>query len=575
MVIGYFIIIFVPVIAFGIYYYNQLYVSMIEEYASGKQQIIEQSHSNLRIDLLQLESNYGLFQYNTNVIDYLNGMYQSEWEYVYAFQKHINPLLSYALSGNSNLQAIRMYKFHERILSAPDQIVSFEELPDDIQAELDLLVPGEGKWLYQLSASQRWSLVYYQTMYAERFSKKVGVFAVEVDPRLIHGFVDTLSHEGRSEVYLFTEDFTFRSPDVREDLVSRMQEQPTDYFFMDNKRIIVNHLVIDELGLRVAVVSQVEDIFARMAEKQVVLILTISGLLLLLSGIYYLLTSSITKRLSRLARHMRHVGENNFKALNHREEPDEIGYLTYTYNAMLQRMDELVNKVQRSELLRQEVAYKALQAQVKPHFLYNTLETIRMLAETNEDYEVADIAYSFGQLMRYSLSNDHQQIKLSDEVKNIDDYMKIQKVRLGKRLDYGFDIKARTELIPCPQFILQPLVENCIVHGLSAVRRTCRIEIRISEDDRYVYIEISDDGVGIPADRLEGIRKVLKNAVYMKDFSTHDGGHGLYNVSERIKAFYGEDSRIEVDSSGAEGTIFHLYLNKKGMFKHVETAGSR
>ena len=100
MVLGYFILIFIPVIAFGLYYYNELYTSMIEEYASGKQQIIEQAYANLRIDLLQLESNYGLFQYNSNVIDYLNGVHQSDWEYVYAFQKHIHPLLSYALYGN-------------------------------------------------------------------------------------------------------------------------------------------------------------------------------------------------------------------------------------------------------------------------------------------------------------------------------------------------------------------------------------------------------------------------------------------------------------------------------------------
>ncbi len=575
MVLGYFILIFIPVIAFGLYYYNELYTSMLEEYASGKQQIIEQAYANLRIDLLQLESNYGLFQYNSNVIDYLSGVHQSDWEYVYAFQKHIHPLLSYALYGNSNIKHIRIYKDIEHVFTAPEYIIDRARLPEELQAELEQLLPGRGKWFHQLSASNEWFFTYYQNMYADRFSKQVGVLAVEADDRLIHKFVETLSNEGRSEVYLFTEGFSSHSSDIREDLKQKIQEAESDYFFLDNQTLLVNHLMIEELGVRAAVVSQVDDIFATMNEKKRLFIMTMTGLLLILSGIYYLLTISVMKRLSRLARHMRQVGENNFKTLDHRDDQDEIGYLTYTYNSMLQRIDELVNKVQRSELLRKEVAYKILQAQVKPHFLYNTLETIRMLAETNEDHEVADIAYSFGQLMRYSLSNDHEQFTLRDEVKNIDHYMKIQKIRLGRRLAYEFIVETDVEQIPCPQFILQPLVENCIVHGLAVARKTCRILIHIYEDEHYVFIQISDDGVGIPQERLERIRQVLNNQLDIRDFSTYDGGHGLYNVSERIKSFYGEDSRMEIASQPNAGTVFKLYLNRKGMFKHAEAVGSR
>ncbi|REJ15958.1 MAG: sensor histidine kinase, partial [Paenibacillaceae bacterium] len=270
--------------------------------------------------------------------------------------------------------------------------------------------------------------------------------------------------------------------------------------------------------------------------------------------------------------HMRQVGENNFKTLDHRDDQDEIGYLTYTYNSMLQRIDELVNKVQRSELLRKESAYKALQAQVKPHFLYNTLETIRMLAEANDDREVAELAYSFGQFMRYSLSSDHEQFRLSDEVRNIENYMKIQKTRLGSRLTYSISVEADIRQIPCPQFILQPLVENCIVHGLSTIRRKGAIAIRITDDHNRVRVEISDNGAGMPEQRLEEIRRLLNNRLDIKEFSTQDSGLGIYNVSERIKTYYGEDSRLEVDSKPGEGTDFRLYLNKKGMNGHVEPA---
>ena len=573
MVLGYFIIIFVPVITFGFYHNHLLYQSMIEEYASGKQQIIEQAYANLRIDLLQIASNYGLFQHNSNVIDYLNGAYQYNWEYVYSYQKHIKPLLSGMLYGNDHIRDIRIYKESERVFTAPEHIVDMDALPSNIREELERIPPGRGIWYCELTESGEWLLAYYQNMYAERYSRHVGVFAVEVDPRLLAGFVKTLSNEGRSEVYLLTEDLKSSPPGAREDMIGKMLERPFAYFYLDRKSLVVNHLTIEELGLRAAVVSKPEDVFASTAKQRVWLILMTAGLLLLLSGIYYLLAVSVTKRLSRLARHMRQVGENNFKRLDLRDDQDEIGYLTYTYNSMLQRIDELVNNVQRSELLRKESAYKALQAQVKPHFLYNTLETIRMLAEANDDREVAEIAYSFGQFMRYSLSGDHEQFRLSDEVRNIENYMKIQKTRLGSRLTYSISVEADIRQIPCPQFMLQPLVENCIVHGLATIRRKGTIALRISDHDTHVRVEIADNGAGMTEERLEQISKLLNNRLDIKEFSTQDSGHGIYNVSERIKTYYGDDSRLEVDSKLGEGTVFRLYLNKKGMNGHVEPAG--
>jgi two-component system, sensor histidine kinase YesM len=573
MVIGYFILVFVPVTGFGLYYYNQLYESMIEDYASGKQQIIEQAYSNLRMDLLQLESNYVLFQYNPNVIQYLSGLYESEWEYVYYFRKDISPLLSFALYGNSNIKDIRIYKDNEQVFRVPDQIVTREELPDRVRDEIGMLTPGEGKWAYNQANSREWSMVFYQNLYAERFTRLVGVLAVQVDQSLENRFIETLSNEGRAEVYVFPRDLN--TTELDPELLRRVQEDSPGYFYMESEGQIVNHLYISQLGVKIAVVSQAEDVFVNMAEKRTYLYMAITGLLLLLSGMYYMLASSITKRLLRLARHMRNVGENNFIIIDQRQDQDEIGYLTNTYNTMLLRIDDLVNKIQRSELLRKEAAYKVLQAQVKPHFLYNTLETIRMLAEVNDDHDVADVAFSFGQLMRYSLSNNDDEVRLSNEINNIDHFLRIHKSRLGRRLEYHLDVAADADHIACPRFILQPLVENCIVHGLSTTRKYCEIQIRIREDEHYVYIEISDNGTGMTDERLRTVRQVLNRVVAIEAFSTNEGGHGLYNVSERIKAFYGGDSRLELDSQEGFGTTFTLILSKKGMFADVEAIGSR
>ena len=583
MVIGYFIIVFIPVIAFGIYFYNQLYKNVIEELASSKQQVIEQAYSNLYMDLLQLESIYGLFQYNSTVVDYLNGRYDTEGEHVYHYLKEIRPIFSYALYGNANLENIRLYTNNESAFIVSDQIVRFDDLPPRIIEELRDVLPGSGKWFYERSRSGRWTLVYYQNMYAERFSKHIGVLEVRVSPRLMERFTGTLSNDGLSDVVLFTEDFAedleLSSERMEAELLDNIRNAGNSaYFFLDHKWVIVNHLHIEKLGIGVAVISHAKDVFSGMTRQQVVLILIIAGLLLILSGIYYLLASSITKRLLRLARHMRNVGKNNFRLIhNHRENQDEIGYLTSTYNLMLQRMDELINRIQRSEMLRKEAAYRALQAQVKPHFLYNTLETIRMLAENNDDKEVADIAYSFGQLMRYSLSKQNEVVRLSDEIKYIDHYMKIHKMRLGNRLVLSYKIRTNTNRIPCPPFILQPLVENCIVHGL-ANKKQIRIQLKIWEDERYVHIQIEDNGTGMSEEKLHQLKQMLSADEHQISFRPNGhrhNGHGLYNVGERIKLFYGADSGLELESQEGVGTFICLHLNKKGMFRHAEVVGRR
>lgn len=564
MTFGYFIIIFVPVIAFGIYYYNQLNSSLMEEYAGGKQQLLTQAHASLQMDLLQIESNYGLFQYNTNLTRYLNGDFQNEGEYAYNYIRDIRPIVSYVHSGNSNIGDIFIYKRDTSVFMVPQKILPMETLEQQLLQEIAALKPGEGGWFTVPSETGQASLAYYQNVYADQFTKHVGVLGIELNDHMLQRFESTISNEGRSSVYLLPEgEGNLAVPELPEDVREKIASSPDGYYHQEDKGTIINSLIVDKLNLRVTVVSQASEVFSNMHSRIIVLALSIAGLLFLLSAIYYWLASSVTKRILMLARHMRKVGADNFRILAHQHDQDEIGYLTFSYNRMLGRMDELVNTVQRSELLRKEAAYKVLQAQIQPHFLYNTLETIRMLAEKNDDQEVADITFSFGQLMRYSLSHEREDTKLGDELKNVGNYLTIHKTRLGPRLEFDLSIQEETKPIPCPRFILQPLVENSVVHGISPASRGGRISLDISEGDEGVTIIITDNGVGIAPERLETIQHVLDGRIDLGQLATTEGGHGLYNVSERIKAFYGGDSRLSIASGADEGTVTNIFLSKK------------
>lgn len=241
---------------------------------------------------------------------------------------------------------------------------------------------------------------------------------------------------------------------------------------------------------------------------------------------------------------------------------DEIGFLTATYNSMVSRMDELINNVHRAELRNKEAAYKVLQAQIKPHFLYNTLETIRMVAISNNDQEAAKLAFWFGKLMRYSLSSNQDQTLLSMEFEIAVFYLNIHKMRLQDRLTYSIDLKADADRIACPRFILQPILENVIVHSVSSTLRPIHIDIQAIETSDDIRITVTDNGNGIPPDRLRAIQARLVSTPDDAEDRT-GGGVGLVNVNERIKSFFGDRSRIDIASEDGKGTTLCMIMTKR------------
>jgi two-component system, sensor histidine kinase YesM len=202
-------------------------------------------------------------------------------------------------------------------------------------------------------------------------------------------------------------------------------------FLADQDRLLINSVHISSLGLTVIEVNKRAALFEFLRVKQ----LWVEGglgLLALLSVLYFWIVSSLTKRILRLSRHMRRV-EPEFlnNPLKGKAGKDEIGFLITSYNAMISRMDEMINHVQKVEMLKKEADFKMLQAQIQPHFLYNTLETMRMLARSNKDYKVAEMALSLGNLFQYSLSKSDD-TTLKDELDHVSAYIAIHQIRMRR-----------------------------------------------------------------------------------------------------------------------------------------------
>lgn len=241
---------------------------------------------------------------------------------------------------------------------------------------------------------------------------------------------------------------------------------------------------------------------------------------------------------------------NNFNY----DKKDEIGILVDSYNRMKLKINDLINVNYKNRILQKELELKQLQLQINPHFIYNTLESIHMMAEINDDEETSTMAEYFGTIIRYSMNRHVNTVLLREEIEIINNYIYLQEIRF----DQLFSIKnlISPDVLNCEiiKMIIQPLIEDCIYHGLSECENDGKIIIQGEKINDNLVLTISDNGTGIDDNTLKDIND------YVNDKNNKFSGIGLKNVNKRIKLYYGEEFGLVIYSVYGKGTSLQLTL---------------
>ncbi|SDN64158.1 sensor histidine kinase [Bacillus sp. OK048] len=276
------------------------------------------------------------------------------------------------------------------------------------------------------------------------------------------------------------------------------------------------------------------------------------------------LASSIIKPVRGLQKTMKRVEKGDFSGQVKVLSKDEIGDLTNGFNKMLIRLNELVNEVYLSKIRETEMMFRqkemelnALQAQINPHFLFNSLETIRGMALEYGMEDISDISASLAKLLRYNINNNSKTVTLAEEILQTKVYLRIQKYRFDEKLEYEFFIPEWAKNQTIAKFSIQPIVENSFKHGIELSGGISRISITALQesDDTYV-IRIKDNGIGISQERLEEIRRNLRQ----KDVIDEGQGIGMVNVHRRIVHLFGDKYGISIHSSKGNGATLSIRL---------------
>jgi two-component system sensor histidine kinase YesM len=249
------------------------------------------------------------------------------------------------------------------------------------------------------------------------------------------------------------------------------------------------------------------------------------------------------------------------------ESNDEIGQLSAGFNHTVEKLSDLLEEVYVSKLretemsLKQkEIEIKMLQSQMNPHFLYNSLETIRGMALEEGQENIAIMSFSLAKLLRYNLKNDSSFVSLGEEIRFCRTYLQIQKFRFEDRFEYELDIPEWAMELQVVKFSLQPIVENCFVHASGQSLQKFRITISaLSVSESSFMVRIEDTGAGIPNHILEELTRKLEQKT-----TNSDGKHiGLLNVQQRIHYVFGEGFGLSVRSQLGAGTVVEMELPKK------------
>ena len=296
--------------------------------------------------------------------------------------------------------------------------------------------------------------------------------------------------------------------------------------------------------------------------KKKVLLIAILALPLIVS-LSSLAIRILLRRLSEMGKMIRKIESGDFDIHVNENGSDEISKIARSFNQMGHRLQSTIQTLVQQEKLQKETELRALEAQINPHFLYNTLENMRMQCEIDEYYQIGDGLAALGDLFRYSIKWTEREIPFALEWKNLKNYLSIMQLRHESNLIYTLNYQNDSDEIdhiPVPKLILQPLVENCFHHGFRDKIPPFELSITASITEQELLIRIQDNGVGISKDRLLEIQSAFEKGTAIGQNQSHYS-IGLSNVKQRIDMNCQSGSHLEIFSEENHGTNIHIHIS--------------
>jgi len=493
----------------------------------------------------------------------------SSYDELYIDQKMTHQLIYYA-ANQKNVRSMTLINSKGEEYAVGNRVrLSEAKKREIIQTGRD--ASGSTRWMYHNQTQNTLMAVREIRSYTNLEFEHLGTLVVFVDIDRIARELSYGMGDGQNEFLILNEEGTLFPAEPLVDIYANQLDFAAKQGYrieeFGGQSYFVTHIHSQITGWTYVNVTPFNQVFEKITllKQLVFAALILIFIIIIMGGMRF--ARSIVRPIDNLIEKMKHLQKGNFEkaeasAMNDAYvQKDEFGLLHRNFRMMTQRINELIRDNYKKQISIRETEFKALQAQINPHFLYNTLESINWLAKTNKQTQISHMVESLGYLLRNAISQREPLIPLKEEVQLVQHYITIQKYRFEERLDFHMDIPAALEQVLIPRLTLQPLLENAIQYALEPMIEPCRITLCAERAGENVLLTVADNG--------PGMEPALLDKVNRGEHRSEGKGIGLMNIKERIDITFGEPYGVHVDSKSGQGTQVQIYLPMEVRQEHV------
>lgn len=403
--------------------------------------------------------------------------------------------------------------------------------------------------------------------------KTLGYMSIEIDERVLQEAYGNLKEDG-SQIFIFDEsgamisasnhtfDTTYAANHSYVNYILGKNHAGSTKYEEDGQDYVAIYAPVNQSHWRIIKTIPQDMLYADVNQLQMYIMIGSVIFFLIMLGLAFLYSRQLTKPITRMIRQMKKVEDGNLQVRVDTNINNELGNLGESFNHMIKRIHILMDEVVTAERHKNEMELEVLHAQINPHFLYNTLNTIRWMAKIKGEESISSALVALVKLLRVSISLGKNLIPLKEEIDYIENYLLIQRLRFNQRFEIQYDILPIHKDVLIPKLILQPIVENALIYGIDELEDDIRdikkilfIHVYTEESEHGIRIIVEDNGPGITSEVLANIFKQEKN---IEKFSTV----GLNNINQRIKMYFKDDFGLSIYSDTNTGTRVTIEVPK-------------
>lgn len=574
--LAYFIIIALPVIGTGLYINDSTNKAVIHQAGLLAKQNLMQKREIINQKIESIERTSISIAYNPQILKYVEDTFKNNYQGFEEYNYTFSPLFRSYIMQNKYIYETMLYLDNSSFPRGWNDIFQVSDIIGD-EWYADLLDDN--------SALKKWSSLHdsktrkisgnigrdkvlslCQKLISFNDKSCIGLLEIEISEKVLF---DNLVGSSNGEYFIVFDQegkivshntYNFLPQKYQTELIPTISKDEIEgVYTLKNEKLLIYSIPLVNIGCRLVGIIPLESFIKSDGNYTLIVACVIIAALIIFGVIIYLVTKRLTRRLKLLVKGLKSVRDENINIKMPVDTHDEFGELAESFNHMTERIHSLIERVYKAQITEKESELKALEAQINPHFLYNTLSTISWMARKAKAGNIDHLSLQLSQFYRLVLSKGKSVITVEDEINLLKSYVEIEKIRFENMLDVKYDLDEKALSYTMIKIILQPIAENTINHGI--LPKECRgtMIVKLRQDEENLYFTIIDDGIGMSRSTLERI----KNGQIVKN---RESGYAIHNIMERLKSVYGEKTDIIIASRPGIGCAVRIVIPKSPMF---------